>query len=76
MLPPARERLGPVAVCPAMNNKMWQHPTVRQNVSALRERGVSIVEPGHGRLACGAEGVGRLADVDQILDAVDKLCEA
>jgi len=64
---------GPVVVCPAMNTKMWQHPTVGQNLDTLRARGVRVVEPGSGWLACGTEGVGRLADIEQILAAIDAL---
>lgn len=65
----------PVIVCPAMNEKMWDHATVQENIRKLRERGVVIVGPGKGWLACGREGVGRLAEVDEILEAVCKLAE-
>jgi phosphopantothenoylcysteine decarboxylase / phosphopantothenate---cysteine ligase len=63
----------PVLVAPAMNNRMYEHPATRANLQTLRERGVSIVEPGVGRLASqGEEGVGRLAEPAQLLAA----CEA
>ena len=64
---------GPVIVCPAMNAKMWAHPTVGQNIQTLKERGVQIVGPASGWLACGYEGTGRLASVDDILAAASEL---
>ena len=60
----------PIIVAPAMNVNMWNHPATRANVSLLRERGVTIVEPGNGYLACGMTGSGRLADVEAIAAAV------
>jgi phosphopantothenoylcysteine decarboxylase / phosphopantothenate---cysteine ligase len=63
----------PVLVAPAMNNHMYEHPATQANLRTLRERGVEIVPPGTGRLAShGEEGVGRLAEPQQLLDA----CEA
>ena len=61
----------PVIVCPAMHTEMWEHPATVDNVAILRRRGVTVVEPGVGRLAGGDEGAGRLADVTVILGAVD-----
>ena len=60
----------PIIVCPAMNARMWRHPTIEQNIKTLRERGVTIVGPGEGWLACGEKGIGRMADVDEILEAI------
>jgi phosphopantothenoylcysteine decarboxylase/phosphopantothenate--cysteine ligase len=60
----------PVVVAPAMNVNMWHHPATQQNLSTLRSRGVHIVEPGTGSLACGMTGEGRLADPIEIVDAV------
>lgn len=57
---------GPTVVAPAMNDVMWNHPSVRRNVATLREWGTVIVEPGAGHLACGSVGPGRLADLDTI----------
>lgn len=65
----------PVVVAPAMNTRMWQHPAVRRNLEVLRERGVRIVEPAVGRLACGTEGLGRLAELDDLLDAIRRALE-
>lgn len=59
----------PVVVAPAMNVNMWEHPAVRENVARLRERGVRVVEPEEGYLACGMTGAGRLASLDAILAA-------
>ena len=60
----------PVIVAPAMNVNMWNHPATRANVETLRARGVKVVEPGSGYLACGMVGGGRLADGAAILAAV------
>ena len=50
----------PVVVAPAMNVNMWNHPATQANLQVLRQRGVKIVEPGAGYLACGMTGAGRL----------------
>lgn len=60
----------PVVVAPAMNVNMWNHAATQANVKTLRERGVTMVEPGSGYLACGMTGSGRLAEVATIADAV------
>ena len=59
----------PVVVAPAMNVNMWDHPATQQNLEVLRKRGVKIVEPGSGYLACGMTGPGRLAENDAIVAA-------
>ncbi|MEA2572154.1 MAG: phosphopantothenoylcysteine decarboxylase / phosphopantothenate---cysteine ligase [Acidobacteriota bacterium] len=61
---------GEVMVAPAMNTFMLQHPTVVANVETLRARGVIILEPDTGLLACGDEGAGRLPDVPVIVERV------
>src|SRR5258708_9620300 len=66
----------PVVLAPAMNVNMWQHPATQENLEALRKRGVRIVEPGEGYLACGMTGPGRLAAQDEILKAVREIVEA
>jgi phosphopantothenoylcysteine decarboxylase / phosphopantothenate---cysteine ligase len=58
-----------VVVAPAMNTFMWQHPATREALDVLRGRGVVIVAPTAGELACGDVGEGRLAEVDAILAA-------
>jgi phosphopantothenoylcysteine decarboxylase/phosphopantothenate--cysteine ligase len=60
----------PVVVAPAMNVNMWNHPATQANLEILRKRGVKIVEPGTGYLACGMTGAGRLADNEAIVAAV------
>jgi phosphopantothenoylcysteine decarboxylase/phosphopantothenate--cysteine ligase len=60
----------PVVVAPAMNVNMWNHPATQANLQVLRQRGVIIVEPGAGYLACGMTGAGRLAENDSIVAAV------
>jgi len=59
----------PVIVAPAMNVNMWEHPATRANVEVLRQRGVRIVEPDSGYLACGMIGAGRLAEPEHIVAA-------
>ncbi len=59
-----------VVVAPAMNTNMWEHPATQRNVLFLRERGVFVVEPGSGELACGVYGSGRMADPDSIVAEV------
>ena len=60
----------PVVVAPAMNVNMWNHPATQANLQILRQRGVKIVEPGAGYLACGMTGPGRLAENEAIVAAV------
>jgi phosphopantothenoylcysteine decarboxylase/phosphopantothenate--cysteine ligase len=60
----------PVIVAPAMNINMWNHPATQSNLEILRKRGVRIVDPGEGYLACGMTGSGRLAENETIIAAV------
>jgi phosphopantothenoylcysteine decarboxylase / phosphopantothenate---cysteine ligase len=60
----------PVVVAPAMNVNMWNHAATQENVEMLRARGVKIVDPDEGYLACGMTGAGRLASQEQIVAAV------
>jgi phosphopantothenoylcysteine decarboxylase/phosphopantothenate--cysteine ligase len=59
---------GPVVVAPAMNDRMWSHPATQANADVLRERGIVFVGPTSGELAEGGEGVGRMAEPDEIFD--------
>jgi len=59
----------PIVVAPAMNVNMWDHPATQANLDALKKRGVRIVEPGTGYLACGMTGPGRLAENEAIVAA-------
>ena len=58
----------PVVVAPAMNTRMWEHASVQANLRTLQSRGVHIVQPEIGRMACNTYGPGRLAPVDVIVD--------
>jgi phosphopantothenoylcysteine decarboxylase/phosphopantothenate--cysteine ligase len=60
----------PVVVAPAMNVNMWEHTATQQNLEILRKRGVKIVDPGSGYLACGMTGPGRLAENEAVVAAV------
>lgn len=60
----------PVLIAPAMNGKMWLHQATQQNVATLKSWGHEFVEPAEGLLACGYEGVGRLAEVSEIVQRV------
>ena len=63
----------PVLVAPAMDNQMWEHPATQENVVTLRSRGVEFVGPDAGRLASGRSGLGRLAEVPQVVGALRML---
>jgi phosphopantothenoylcysteine synthetase/decarboxylase len=60
----------PLVMAPAMNTSMWTHPATKENVKILSARGVIWAGPAEGRLACGAEGPGRLAPTEEILKQV------
>lgn len=60
----------PVMLAPAMNGRMLAHPATRQNIKILRSRGYHFIDPVEGMLACGYEGLGKLAPVETIVDAV------
>src|SRR5436305_2072019 len=61
---------GDVVIAPAMNSFMLAHPTVTQNLATLRARGVDVIEPDWGLLACGDEGAGRMPDAPVLVDCV------
>jgi phosphopantothenoylcysteine synthetase/decarboxylase len=63
----------PRVLCPAMNTAMWENPVVQRNIETLRTLGWAVIEPEAGRLACGDEGNGRLADPGLIAAFVKKL---
>jgi phosphopantothenoylcysteine decarboxylase/phosphopantothenate--cysteine ligase len=60
----------PVIVAPAMNVNMWENAATRENVKTLRDRGVHVVAPDEGYLACGMTGAGRLAGIEAIVETV------
>jgi len=64
----------PLLVAPAMNDHMWEHPATQANVALLRSRGVTVLEPGTGRLASkGEQGAGRLPEPPALLEAIEAL---
>ncbi len=63
----------PVLVCPAMNCEMWANPAVQENVTRLESRGIEIMMPAAGELACGASGSGRLPEPETIVEALARL---
>ncbi len=60
----------PLLVAPAMHERMWRHPATQANVETLRSRGAILVGPKEGRLASGTEGTGRMAEPEEILEAI------
>lgn len=64
---------GPVLVAPAMNSRMWAHPATQANVAVLLSRGVEFVGPVEGELAEGEQGIGRMAEPEEILARVDEI---
>src|SRR5436190_3852246 len=60
----------PIVIAPAMNTRMWQHPSVQANLKTLAGRGVHMIDPEVGQMACKTYGPGRLAPVEQIVDYV------
>ena len=60
----------PVLVSPAMNTRMYEHPATQANLAVLKERGVKIIEPSSGHLACGDEGKGKLPEPAFLVDCI------
>jgi phosphopantothenoylcysteine synthetase/decarboxylase len=63
----------PILFAPAMNDKMWTNPAVQKNVQTLKSIGAELIGPETGRLACGTEGIGRMAEPQEILEAIAKI---
>ena len=61
----------PVFVAPAMNDGMWENPATQANIATLRARGVTVIEPASGELACGTDGKGRMAEPADIFAAIN-----
>ena len=66
----------PLLIAPAMNGKMWLHPATQANVETLKSRGVRFIGPEQGLLACGYEGLGRLWNVDDIVQCAGEMLAA
>ncbi|MFN4227065.1 MAG: flavoprotein [Candidatus Ratteibacteria bacterium] len=64
---------GPVIFAPAMNEKMWLNKIVKENVKKLKKYGYYFIEPEKGELANGRIGVGRLAEIDKIVEFVEEI---
>src|SRR5262249_2384660 len=63
----------PVVVAPAMNTRMWEHPSVQANLKTLVSRGVQVIQPEVGQMACRTYGPGRLAPVEEIVEYVSRI---
>jgi phosphopantothenoylcysteine decarboxylase / phosphopantothenate---cysteine ligase len=63
----------PILACPAMNVRMWEHPLTQVNVKILERAGYTFLGPSFGALACGMEGVGRMAELAEIFESACKL---
>jgi phosphopantothenoylcysteine decarboxylase/phosphopantothenate--cysteine ligase len=63
----------PVLIAPAMNNNMWANPAVQKNIKTVCEMGFEMIGPVEGRLACGSEAIGRMAEPEEILKMAEKI---
>lgn len=63
----------PLYLAPAMNTQMWENPAVQRNIARLEADGVHIIPPASGPLACGAEGAGRMAEPEEIIERIEEL---
>jgi phosphopantothenoylcysteine decarboxylase/phosphopantothenate--cysteine ligase len=63
----------PTLFAPAMNDRMWANPAVQRNVETLRQMGFQMIGPNVGRLACGTEAIGRMAEPAEILAALEAM---
>ena len=61
----------PLVISPAMNDKMWKHPATLDNVKTLKSRGATIIDVSEGDLACGGQGRGRMAGLEEIIGVVE-----
>jgi phosphopantothenoylcysteine synthetase/decarboxylase len=66
-------KTGSALLAPAMNKNMWANPVVQRNAETLKKMGFQLVGPGKGRLACGEEGIGRMAEPGDILKAIVRI---
>jgi phosphopantothenoylcysteine decarboxylase/phosphopantothenate--cysteine ligase len=63
----------PTLLAPAMNNNMWDNPAVQRNVKLIKDMGFQLIGPEKGRLACGTEAIGRMAEPQDILEQINKI---
>ena len=64
---------GAALLAPAMNNNMWANPVVQDNIKAVKKLGFELIGPVEGRLACGAEGLGRMSEPQDIITAIERI---
>jgi len=64
-----------VLICPAMNVKMWKNPIIQKNIDKLRNLRYELIDPEYGELACGYKGIGRLANLNNIIDRIKIIIE-
>ena len=64
---------GAALLAPAMNDKMWANPVVQNNIKTVKELGFELIGPVEGRLACGAEGLGRMSEPQDIAEAIETI---
>lgn len=62
----------PIIIAPAMNHMMWEHPATQSNIALLKERGVRVIGPTEGDMACGEYGFGRMLEPEEIVKEVLK----
>ncbi len=63
----------PTLLAPAMNNNMWTNAAVQRNIKAVKGMGFKLIGPEKGRFACGTEGIGRMSEPQDILEAIEKI---
>ena len=63
----------PILLAPAMNEDMWNNPAVQRNIKTVKKMGFEVIGPEEGRLACGTEGMGRMSEPRDILEALEKI---
>jgi phosphopantothenoylcysteine decarboxylase/phosphopantothenate--cysteine ligase len=66
-------KTGAAFLAPAMNENMWNNPAVQSNIEKVIEMGFKLIGPEEGRLACGTEGIGRMAEPQDILKAIEEI---
>ncbi len=65
----------PILIAPAMNNDMWENPAVQKNIETINQMGATLIGPEHGRLACGEQGTGRMAEPQTIIEAIERIAK-
>jgi phosphopantothenoylcysteine decarboxylase/phosphopantothenate--cysteine ligase len=63
----------PVLLAPAMNNNMWKNPAVQRNIKTAKDMDFKTIGPAEGKLACGTKAIGRMAEPEDIFNAIEKI---